>query len=189
LFLLAAVPVAAGASRLTQLASGAVTTPDDERFFASPVPVIVHIVSVTVFSLLGALQFVPALRRHRWHRRSGRLVLPSGAAAALSGLWMTVFYPHPSTDGDWLLALRMVFGTAMLAALLLGFKAVRRKDFIQHRAWMIRAYAIGMGAGTQLFTHLPFLVIGPPAELGRTLAMGAGWVINVAVAEWIIRHR
>lgn len=54
---------------------------------------------------------------------------------------------------------------------------------------MTRAYAIGLGAGTQALTHLPwFLFVGSkPGELPRGLLMGAGWVINITVAEWIIR--
>jgi hypothetical protein len=53
---------------------------------------------------------------------------------------------------------------------------------------MIRGYAIGLGAGTQVLTHLPWFVLvdGRPGELARGLMMGAGWVINVVVAEWII---
>jgi predicted membrane protein DUF2306 len=67
--------------------------------------------------------------------------------------------------------------------------AIRRRAFASHGAWMTRAYAIGMGAGTQVLTHLPWFlcVDGKPGELPRAVMMGAGWVINVAVAEWIIR--
>jgi hypothetical protein len=54
---------------------------------------------------------------------------------------------------------------------------------------MTRAYAIGLGAGTQVLTHLPwFILIGKPGESARAVLMGAGWVINVLVAEWIIRR-
>ena len=68
--------------------------------------------------------------------------------------------------------------------------AIRRRDFASHGAWMTRAYAIGMGAGTQVLTHLPwFVLVGTPGESARTFLMGAGWVINVVVAEWIIRSR
>jgi Predicted membrane protein (DUF2306) len=55
---------------------------------------------------------------------------------------------------------------------------------------MTRAYAIGLGAGTQVVTHLPwFVFVGKPDESTRAMLMGAGWVINLAVAEWIIRRR
>ena len=55
---------------------------------------------------------------------------------------------------------------------------------------MIRGYAIGQGASTQFLTALPWLLIfGTPDGLSRDLLMGAGWAINLVVAEWIIRRR
>jgi uncharacterized membrane protein len=192
LLMLSAVPVAAGAARVTELAAGAQISPENARFFAAPVPVVLHIVAATLYCILGAFQFVPGFRHRRpgWHRVAGRLLVPCGLAAALAGLWMTVFYPRPVGDGDLLAAFRLVFGTAMVASIVLGFAAIRRGDIAQHRGWMIRGYAIGLGAGTQVLTHLPWiLVLGTPTELVRALLMAAGWVINIVVAEWIIRKR
>jgi hypothetical protein len=51
---------------------------------------------------------------------------------------------------------------------------------VQHGDWMLRGYATGMVTSA---------VVDPPTELSRALLMGAGWVINLAVAEWIIRRR
>jgi len=192
LIILSAIPLADGAFRLTQLAGGAVITPANARFFASPLPVIVHIVSVSLYAILGAFQFVPRLRqrRNRWHRIVGRILIPCGLAVALSGLWMTLFYPWPAGDGVILYGLRLLFGSAMLLSILLGVAAIRRRDFAQHGDWMLRGYAIGMGAGTQVLTLMAgALIVGPPSELSRALLMGAAWVINLAVAEWIIRKR
>ena len=185
------VPVAAGAFRITQLTAGAEVTPDNARFFADPVPVVVHIVSVTVYCVAGALQFAPGLRaRGRgWHRVAGRVLVPFGLAAALSGLWMTLFYPRPEVVGDLTTAFRLVFGSAMAGAIVLGFAAVRRREFARHRAWMIRGYAIGLGAGTQAFTFaFWYVAVGPVDTLSNAMMMLAGWLINVVVAEWIIRR-
>lgn len=192
LLLLSIVPLAAGAVRLAQLAGGAEITPANARFFASPTPVVLHIVSATVFAILGPFQFAPRFRRRRpaWHRVTGRLLVPCGLLVGLSGLWMTVFYPRPEGTGELLYVLRLLFGTAMLVSIFLGFTTIRRGDAIRHRAWMIRGYAIGMGAGTQVFTQLAgTLIFGQPNELGGALLMGAGWVINLTVAEWAIRKR
>jgi hypothetical protein len=77
----------------------------------------------------------------------------------------------------------------MAMSIALAVAAIRRRDFKSHGAWMIRAYAIGLGAGTQVLTHLPwFMLVGKPDEGARTVLMGAGWLINVIVAEWIIRR-
>ncbi len=108
----------------------------------------------------------------------------------LSALWMTLFYPWPAGDGELLYALRLLFGSAMVVSIVLGFTTIRRGDVRRHRAWMTRAYAIGLGAGTQMLTLWAGEVIaGPPDELSRALLMGAGWMINLAVAEWAIRKR
>jgi len=195
LIVLSLIPVLAGAFRLTELLSGAEITANNARFVASPIPVTVHIVSVTVYSLLGALQFVPSLRRGRpsWHRIAGRILVPAGVLVALSGLWMTVFYPRPVGDGESLVVVRLIFGSAMLASIVLAVVAIQRRDFPSHGAWMTRGYAIALGAGTQVFTMLPWaLVFGPIGaadELPRTVLMTAGWVINLAIAEYIIRRR
>ncbi|MGW5262825.1 DUF2306 domain-containing protein [Microbispora sp. NPDC004025] len=191
LIALSAVPVIAGATRLGQLTGGGPVTHDSARYFATPAPVVAHIVAVTLFSLLGALQFAPGLRRRRpaWHRAAGRLVVPSGLVSAFSGLWMTLFYPPLQNDSALLVGLRLAFGTLMIVSLVLGFAAIRRRDVTRHRAWMTRGYAIGMGAGTQLLTVGPWMALaGEPGPLPRALLMGAGWVINLAVAEWAIRR-
>src|ERR1035437_930854 len=111
LLMLSAVPIAAGALRLTQLAGGAEITSANARFFASPEPVVLHIVSVTVFAILGAFQFAASFRRRRpgWHRAAGRLLVACGLLAGLSGLWMTLFYPRAEGTGELLYAFRLLF--------------------------------------------------------------------------------
>ena len=192
LILLSVVPAVAGTALLSSLVTGAEVTVRNARFFAAPVPVILHIVSVVPFSILGAFQFAPAFRRARrgWHRAAGRVLAPLGLLAALTGLWMARFYPWPQGDGEVLYVLRLVFGSGMALSIILSLDAVRRRDFVAHGRWMIRAYAIGMGAGTQVLTHLPYFVFfGTPDEAIRAVLMAAGWIINVVVAELIILRR
>ncbi len=193
LITLSLVPALAGTIRLMQLASGAAVTPDNARFFAAPLPFVLHVPAVIVYCMLGAFQFAPGFRhKHRaLHRAAGRILIPCGLLAALSGLWMAHFYPWPAGDGVILYAERLVVGSAMVIAILLGIRAIVRREFAAHGDWMTRAYAIGLGAGTQAFTHLPwFILVGPkPGELPRAVMMGAGWAINIVVAEWIIQRR
>ncbi len=152
---------------------------------------VLHILSASLYCVLGAFQFAPGIRRGRpgWHRRAGRLLVLCGLVAAFSGLWMTQFYPPADVDGDLLYGFRLLFGSAMVLSIFLGLAAILRRDIPRHRAWMIRGYAIGQGAGTQALVFLPwFLILGTPGELSRALLMGAGWAVNLAVAEWIIRR-
>lgn len=193
LILLSIVPAIGGVVRMLDLGPGHPTTAGNARFHVSPLPIVLHVISVIPFSILGALQFAPALRRRggRWHRRAGRLLVPLGLVVALSGLWMTLFYPWQPMDGVLVYLERLVFGVAMLASILLGLAAVRRRNFIAHGNWMMRGYAIGLGAGTQVLTHLPWFLTmdSAPTRLPRAIMMGAGWALNVLVAERIIRGR
>ena len=187
---LSAIPLAAGALRLVQLAGGPALIPADARFSGFPAALVVHLVSVTVFALVGALQFAPRFRRsHRtWHRRAGRLVAAAGAGVAGSALWLTLVYAAQPGTGDLLYVLRLAFASAMAASLLLGVTAIRRHHIAAHRTWMIRAYAIALAAGTQPFTEGIAAAVFGTGELRMDLAKGAGWVINLAVAEWVIRR-
>ena len=193
LMVLSLVPALAGTVRIVQVSGGAEVTPENARFFASPLPVLVHIPAAIFYSILGAFQFSPGLRRrHRqWHRIVGKLLLGCGVVVALSGLWMAQFYPWPQGDGHIVYMERVVFGWGMLLSIGLGIDAIRRRKYAEHGDWMIRAYAIGLGAGTQVLTHLPWFILSDakPGELARGVMMGAGWVINVAFAEWVIRRQ
>ena len=115
---------------------------------------VVHVLGAALYALFGAFQFSARLRRRHlnWHRRSGRILVGAGLAVAGSGLWMTLFYAG-APGGDLLWAIRLLVGSVMAASIVLGFAAIRRRDIPAHRAWMIRAYALGLGAGTQAFTE------------------------------------
>jgi uncharacterized membrane protein len=189
LLALSVIPVVAGALRLLQLAGGPQVMPADDRFDRLPLALVVHIVGALVYALVGVFQFIPRFRRRHWawHRRAGRVLAMAGLMVAGSALWLTVFYAPKQGTGDLLFLLRLTFASAMAASLVLGFAAIRRRDVSAHRAWMIRAYAIGLGAGTQAFTEGFAGALFGGGELRDDLAKGAGWLINLAVAEWVIR--
>lgn len=190
LIALSTIPLIAGSLRLIQLAGGPELVPADPRFAPAPLPVVIHIAGAALYALVGAFQFVPSFRRrHRsWHRAAGRVLVAAGLAVALSALWMTLIYPRKEGTGVLLYVMRLGFGSLMVASLLLGFAAIRRRDIAAHRAWMIRAYALGLAAGTQAFTEGFGSALFGTGVVRDDLYKGAGWVINLAVAEWVIRR-
>jgi hypothetical protein len=111
-----------------------------------------------------------------------------GLGAAFAALWMTLLYPTQTGTGVLLYLFRLAFGSAMAASIILAFTAIRRRDVARHRAWMMRAYALALGAGTQAFTIGFGEGIFGKSVLTTDLSTAAGWVINLAVAEYLIRR-
>ena len=193
LIALSLVPTLGGIVRLAIVSGRAAAGPDDARFLAAPTPVVIHVISATLFCLLGAFQFSKGFRL-RWpgvHRKAGRLLALCGLLAGASGLWMTAFYPIPSQlQGPLLQAVRLLVASAMIAAILAAWWTISRRDVPRHEAFMIRAYALGQGAGTQVLVLGPWMLLsGESGGLTRDLLMTLSWLINVVAAEWIIRSR
>jgi hypothetical protein len=184
------IPVVTGAARLVEVFGGPRTLPENPRIAGSPSPAVLHILGGMVFLVLGALQFSPRMRqRHpNWHRRSGRTLMLLGVTAALAALWMTLFYPRQTGTGSILHTMRLIVGAALAVTIILAFRAIKRRDVAQHRAWMIRAYAIALAAGTQAVTIGFGEAIFGKTVMTTDLSTSAGWIINLAAAEVILRR-
>jgi len=186
LLLLSALPVIGGALRLGEVSAG----PEAALPVASSVAIVAHIVAMSMFCLLGAFQFSPALRiRRGWHRAAGRAVIPAGFIAGLSAVWLAVFFRGPP-DELALAMVRLIFAVGMTTFLVQGAIAIKRRDFTAHGAWMTRAFAIAVTGGTQaLVSVLWALPFGEADVVGETWIVAAGFVINSVVAELLIRRR
>ena len=192
LLLLSAIPIAAGIVRLAGLLDDPEISTENARFVEAPLAVFVHILSASLFCIVGALQFSSRLRQRSptWHTVSGRIAVAVGICTALSGLWMTVNYRiPPELQGGLLYGVRVFVGLAMVLAIFRAVSAVTGGDIATHRAWMIRAYALGQGAGMQVVVVLPWmLVIGKPTVFQRDVLMSTAWLINLIIAEVAIQR-
>ena len=190
LLALVLVPAVTGTMRLVEVFGGPHLMPANPRLTVSPLPVIVHITCGLSYAVLGAFQFSAALRRRwpLWHRRAGRVLVVLGLAVAFSGLFMTQFYARQPGTGPLSHAFRLIFGSALAACLVLGVTAIRRRDVSAHQAWMTRAYALALAAGTQVFTLGIGAAVFGVCERQYDLLLGSAWGINLTVAELVIRR-
>ena len=191
LILISIIPMLGGIARLVAL-GGQADTPENARFLSAPMPIVIHVFTSVVFCILGAFQFAPRFRqRHpQWHRMAGRWLMVAGLASGLSGIWMTVAYTIPTAlQGPLLYIVRLLVGAGMTVSIVLAWNTIRRRNVAGHRAWIMRAYALGQGAGTQPIVILPYMALfGQPDQLTRDVLMTAAWVINLLIVEWILRR-
>lgn len=193
LLALSLIPTFGGIVRLMSVANDTVVTPDNARFLDAPGAVVIHALSATLYCLLGAFQFTRGyrLRWPTWHRAAGKVLAIAGISAGLSGLWMTLFYEIPrGMQGPLTYWVRLGVGASMVASLVIGWASIMKRQVARHEAFMIRAYALGQGAGTQAIVLLPWILrTGESTGFTRDLLMTLAWMINVVVAELIIRRR
>ena len=185
------VPTFGGLFRVAELLGGTAIIPTNARALTQPLPIVLHILSSFLFCLLGALQFLPSIRRYHpdLPRMNGRVVAAAGCTSALTGLWMTHFFVFPlELQGPLLYSMRIVLSLTMVGLIVWAIMAIRARDMRAHGASMIRAYAIGQGASTQAFLGLGWMAaIGTePIGLLRDGLMITAWGLNLTFAELII---
>ena len=195
LFLLALIPELIGIGILISMQQGTLytfTEPQDlVRRASYPWALTGHIIGGSAILILGFAQFSAPLRRAfpAWHRWTGRVLILLGVFFALSSLWMN-FSDQALAQSALNDGAQNVVAVLFLIVLWLGVAAIRRGEVARHRVWMLRAYALTLGAATQTVMLLPvFLIFGEVAGLGADLAFIAGWGVNLAVAEVLIRRR
>ncbi len=191
LITLGVIPILANTLRRVALSLGATDASSNDGNSGLPLPVVVHVVSAAVYVILGAFQFTVSFRQRKlsWHRIAGRVLLVAGLLVALSGIWLGGIAAWSGESGQLLYLFRLLAGLGMAICIVLGFAAIMRRDLPSHRAWMIRAYALGLAAGTQVFTVGFGGATFGKSDLSLALLNGAGWLINLVVAELAIRRR
>ena len=163
------------------------------------VALVVHVPSAALAMILGALQFVPRIRARRpVHRAIGRTFLCLGTLAfVVTGIPLALSTPDGNITRFGVLVPAVLWPVVAVVA----FRAIRAGDVARHREWMIRLYAITFFAiTTRLIVPLMLLVQVPvmssrydgdvQAAVSASIPIGQwlGWIINLAVAEWIIRR-
>jgi len=119
----------------------------DAHFANHATLTLAHVLPAMLFMALGPLQFVRGLRAkypqvHRW---SGRIFLTASTVVGVTGLTMAFGKTIGGVDEKAAITL---FGTFFLIALAKALWHALRREFAQHREWMIRGYAIGLAVAT-----------------------------------------
>ena len=160
---------------------------------------VVHVVTAATALLLGVLQLVPRIRARRaLHRRVGRTFLGVGVVAfGLTGIPLALTTPN----GDVTRYGILVPALGWLVCAALGWTAIRAGRLADHRAWMIRTYALTFFALTTRMLVPLLIVVQMPFQDDRspdavrelvssTIPYGQwlGWIIDLAIAQYVI-HR
>ena len=163
---------------------------DSQRLSVVPIWHLMHVLGGATFGILGPIQFGRVLMRRYglMHRVIGRVFVAAGAMISLSSL--SLLWHFPDTYSVAMSSGRLLFGIALGVALAIAMQTIHRQDFTRHRNWIIRAYAIGMGATATLMVFFPIFVITgePPRGLISDILFLGSWVGCVVLAEALVRR-
>jgi hypothetical protein len=165
----------------------------EEGFALHPVLTLIHILPGFLFVILGLLQFHKGIRMRKpsLHRWMGRIVMIMGVIIGISGIVMGF---KMAISGVSETAATTLFGSLFLFSLTRGYVLIRKHNFILHREWMIRAFAIGLAVTTTrpivgIFFATSSLTGLTPKDFFGT-ALWIGFTLHLIAAEaWINRTR
>ena len=165
----------------------------DAHFAERRALTLTHVLPAMLFMLLGPLQFVRGLRARnpQVHRWSGRVFLAASAIVGVSGLRMALGKTVGGLDEK---SAVLLFGTFFLFALAKALWHALRREFTQHREWMIRGYAVGLAVAT--IRPIVGVFVGIAIARGQTPDLSAffgkafwiGFTLQTIVAEMWIRY-
>lgn len=157
-----------------------------ENAFASPF-LVLHVFGGVVALLLGPLQLTSAVRT-RWpafHRSTGRLYIAACAIGAPSGLILALGTTAGPVAGAGFVILALLWPLFTW----LGVRAAMERRFDQHRAWMLRSYAMTAAAIT-LRLMLPAAgMLGFGFYEAYSVIAWISWITNLLLVEFIIRRK
>lgn len=147
----------------------------------------VHATAAATALLVAPLQFWAQLRARRptVHRWTGRLYVSGCLIGAATGLVLAFGASTGAVSTVGFGALALVWGVATARA----WRLARRRDFVAHREWMIRSFALTFAAVT-LRLYLP-IAQALPVEFDdayRAISFLC-WVPNLVVAEAYLRQK
>ena len=157
-------------------------------FTVYPVGIYAHVFGSVIALALGPCQFSSQLRARRLqlHRWLGRLYLGVGVlVGGVSGLFMAfhAFGGLPARLGFACLALAWLYSGYR------AYRAIRSRDVMSHRRWMVRNFALTFAAVT-LRLYLPTSIAsGVAFEAAYPVIAWLCWVPNLVAAELLFNKK
>lgn len=105
-----------------------------------------HLVAGALITLIAPLQLLPSVRARapKVHRVLGRIYI---GAALIAGIGGTLFILLRGAVGGPVMSVGFgLYGVLVVIAALLALRHARRRELVQHRAWALRLFALGLSS-------------------------------------------
>ncbi len=159
------------------------------RYLNIPVLMGMHIIAGMIYIVLGVIQFIAWIRRKhiQFHKALGWTLAVCGIVSGIFGIISSALMPSVIMgSGQFSI---YVFGTLFVVFIAMGVYRIKTGNIVEHRKWMIRAYAVGLAIVNariyviiMMTTSTYFHGIEPFSP-----ALTFAWISNLMLAEFWIR--
>ena len=147
-----------------------------------------HVVAGTFALVIGPLQFWPRMRRDylSFHRMAGKIYVTAVAVGSIAAFGMAT-----TIAGKPAFALGLTgLGVAWLLTTGMAFIAIRRKNIVQHRQWMVRSYVTTFAFISYRLANDVMIAAGLFAYADRQAMLAWGcWAIPLLITEVLLQSK
>lgn len=148
----------------------------------------IHILLAILSLLTGPLGVIRRIRVKsiRFHRWNGRLYVLSILLNFIPGVYVSFFATGgwPSTIGF------LILNTLWLGTTILGYWYIKRRQVILHSRWIIRSFFLSFANMTiYIIVAIAHNAMNFSYGTAYTIAVWLSWVLNLLIAELIIRQK
>ena len=149
----------------------------------------VHVFTSMVPLAAGFTQFAPRILRKwpRVHRSMGRVYGFTVCFVTGPASLIMAFYANGGISS------RIAFATLALLWLgttAMGWRTAVRREWQEHRGWMMRSYALTLSAVTlRIWKYCIVMAFAPPPMDVYRIVAWLGFIPNLIFVEWLIRRR
>lgn len=147
-----------------------------------------HILGGLIALVIGPFQFWPRVRNGypKVHRIGGRIYLISVFVGAVFGMVMAITSSRGLAYASGLLGLAV----AWLLTSGMAFISIRKRNFFQHKQWMVRSYVVTFGFVTFRVVNTSLIYYGIGSATDRFgLVSWACWAVPLLLAELVMQSR
>ncbi|MCM3762483.1 DUF2306 domain-containing protein [Alkalihalobacillus oceani] len=147
-----------------------------------------HIALAIISLITGPLGVIKALRRKSlsFHRWNGRIYVLSILLNFIPGVYVSFF-----ATGGWISTVGfLVLNTLWLVTTFLGYFYARKRQIGLHSRWITRSFLLSFANMTiYIIVAISHHAVGFSYGASYTIAVWLCWIINLLLAEWIIRAK
>ena len=152
----------------------------------------IHITGGIIAILTGPWQFISANRANytQIHRLTGKIYLTSILISGLCGLYLSVFHAILAQKALTFGLGLFFLAVAWLLTSSMAFWSIKKRNFEQHREWMIRSYVVTCGF---TFFRVFFGILGMAIHIDRleslNISAWACWSIPLLITEFFLQRK